>query len=64
MKNLPKKILDNIRLKERLKLQREYIEKNNLSGETPLELHNFTTPNGDKIPKDKNNFIDFNNIEL
>jgi len=63
MKNLPKKILDNISLKERLKLMREYIEENNLAGETQLETHNFTS-NGNKVPKDNNNFIDFNNIKL
>ena len=64
MKNLPKKIIDNIYLKERLKLQLRFIEENDLSSNKPLEIHNLTSPNGDMIPKDKNNFIDFNDIDL
>lgn len=64
MKNLPKKIIDNIYLKERLKLQLRFIEENDLSSDKPLEIHNLTTPNGTMIPKDENNFIDFNDIDL
>lgn len=61
MKDEFKNIMKNIHLKEMLKKQHDFIVENDLSGEAPLGINKLVS-NGIEIPKDKNNFIDFNNL--
>jgi len=62
MKDKLKEIVKDIHLKEMLKKQHDFITDNNLSGEEPLGVDNLISHEGERIPKDKNNFIDFSKI--